>query len=79
MMMKIDWKKAPEWANYWAADSSGDAYWYKDKPTYRCNSWEHVGGNDKRFWGLTFAWDSSWSPEEFDENIDWKNTLLERP
>ena len=28
------WAGAPDWANYWAADRDGYAYWYRDQPTF---------------------------------------------
>lgn len=88
--LQPDWRHAPEWAKFWAIDSSGNAYWYKDKPTYQYYSidagddsgfWKHVGGNDKRIWGVTFAWDSNWPPEglELRDTIRWDSTLRVRP
>ena len=29
-----DWAGAPDWANFWAADSDGYAYWYRSEPTF---------------------------------------------
>ena len=29
-----DWSKAPAWANFWAVDSDGYAYWYRDQPKF---------------------------------------------
>lgn len=85
-----DWTRAPGWAKYWAADSNGDAYWYKDEPTYQHFSpdayysagyWEHAGGYDRHIWGVTVMWDSSWPPEGFElrDTIAWDNTLRVRP
>ena len=28
----VDWSIAPSWANYWAMDSDGEAYWYERVP-----------------------------------------------
>ena len=27
-----DWSNAPKWANWWAMDATGTAYWYAEKP-----------------------------------------------
>ena len=32
-----DWSKAPAWANFWAVDSDGYAYWYRDQPEFDCD------------------------------------------
>ena len=29
-----DWSGAPDWANFWAVDSDGYAYWYRDQPIF---------------------------------------------
>lgn len=31
-MIKPDWSKAPEWAEWWAADRTGISYYYAIKP-----------------------------------------------
>ena len=31
--MKIDWTKAPDWAQWLAVDADGDAYWFENEPT----------------------------------------------
>lgn len=28
----VDWGNAPEWANWWAMDATGTAYWYAEEP-----------------------------------------------
>lgn len=30
--MKIDWSKAPEWANYFAIDFDGEGHWFERQP-----------------------------------------------
>ena len=32
-----DWSCAPDWANFWAVDSDGYAYWYRDQPIFDCD------------------------------------------
>ena len=29
-----DWSGAPDWANFWAADSDGYGFWYRSEPTF---------------------------------------------
>ena len=72
-----DWAGAPDWAQWWAADSDGYAYWYRDEPTYNAK----YGG-----WLRTLrdepdvSFDQCWPPEGFDScDIDWDKTLRSRP
>jgi hypothetical protein len=32
MQSKVNWAEAPEWAQYWAMDSDGEAFWYEKSP-----------------------------------------------
>jgi len=32
MQSKVNWYEAPDWANYWAMDGDGNAYWYRKEP-----------------------------------------------
>jgi hypothetical protein len=34
MKAKINWADAPYWAQYWAMDADGSAYWYESCPHY---------------------------------------------
>ena len=82
------WAGAPDWANYWAADSDGYAYWYRDKPTFDYDHeyggiwlrpWE-AGESDRQFNNDEIKFDASWPPEGFDDwDIDWDKTLRSRP
>lgn len=38
-MIKVDWSKLPEVANYVAMDDNGEWYWYNEKPTYDRGLW----------------------------------------
>ncbi len=33
--VKPDWSNAPEWANYWAFDADGQAFWFEEEPNVR--------------------------------------------
>lgn len=64
MMMKPDWKDAPEWANYVAMDRFGYWYWYELKPFLSAFDW-HRQENSK--------------VKAFKQMVDWKDTLERRP
>jgi hypothetical protein len=34
-----DWSKAPEWAQWWAVDSNGEAYYYEVEPGLAAATW----------------------------------------
>lgn len=42
--MKPDWKDAPEWANYMAADENNRWYWYEKKPVLDGDGWMNASG-----------------------------------
>lgn len=44
-MTKIDWSTAPEWAKYVAMDSSGEWFWFEEKPNCLSNIW--LGGKSQ--------------------------------
>ena len=72
-----DWAGAPDWANFWAADSDGYAYWYRDEPTYNAKygGWLRTLGEEP-----DVSFDQCWPPEGFDNrDIDWASTLRSRP
>lgn len=57
----------PEWADWAAVDSSGDAFWYSDLP--------HVTGCEH-------MWDSVGAFQEIQSTFDasdWQNSLIKRP
>lgn len=41
MKNEINWKEAPEWANYMAEDADGYSYWYEKKP---------ILSEDEKYW-----------------------------
>jgi len=66
-----DWSKAPAWANYWAVDINGSAFWYKKEPEpdlddegKECGVWEYMA--------LFVEEDEEWVQ-------NWKETLCKRP
>jgi hypothetical protein len=72
-----NWSGAPDWAQWWAADSDGYAYWYRDEPTYNAKygGWLRTLGEEP-----DVSFDLCWPPEGFDNrDIDWASTLRSRP
>jgi len=64
----VDWSQAPEWANYWAMDEVGFAYWYEHRPkiSSRHGAWgvSERHGKAPNFGGAA---------------IDWQDSLVARP
>lgn len=66
--MAPDWTQAPEWAQWWAVDNDGSAYWFEVEPFDIGVSWWET--YDGRF---TLA-------DRIDYiNIAWRSTLTQRP
>jgi hypothetical protein len=62
------WDKAPEWAQWWAMDENGSAFWYADEPTL----WRNVGE-----WHC--APDGDYLEDTSRMQPDWVSTLRRRP
>lgn len=68
--MKPNWDAAPDWARYWAVDSGGHAFWYRQKPV----KIDRDG-----------IWNTPRLRYKFDRRIHgyptriWKDSLIERP
>lgn len=43
--MKPKWENSPDWAKWLAQDSSGEWFWYGEKPVFRRGEWEPTGGS----------------------------------
>ena len=72
-----DWTGAPDWAQWWAADSDGYAYWYRDEPTYNAKygGWLHTLEDEPNV-----SFDHCWPEREFNSwDIDCSQTLRSRP
>ena len=87
-----DWSDAPSWAQWWAMDSDGYAYWYRDQPTFKNGTWLRpleIGEEEWMLLNLETGKDrqledQDWLPEGFDNldidwNIEWDKTLRRRP
>jgi len=68
----VDWSQAPEWANYWAMDGDGDAYWYLSHPDIGSQLWLSADG-DFGLGGVKPA------PDFGGAAIDWQDSLVARP
>lgn len=70
----IDWKKAPEWAEWWAMDSNGQCLWHKNKPDPSLHEWvidfNNAGGDCYKYAGKAL---------DFNYQGDWKQSLRKRP
>ena len=43
-LVEAMWCNAPKWANWWAINNSGIAYFYEKEPTYENTVWEEFSG-----------------------------------
>jgi len=68
--IKPDWSKAPAWANWWAVDINGSAFWYAKEPVPELDD----EGDDYGVWigDSCPAKDEEWL-------TNWKETLCKRP
>jgi hypothetical protein len=69
-----NWSGAPDWAQWWAVDSDGSAYWYRDEPTFDYDGdntygiagvWLRPRGDDRVWLRL---WETGESGGQFDNN-----------
>ena len=91
--LQPDWAGAPPWAQWWAVDSDGYAYWYRNRPTFDdkdgyaywyCNrpTYNAKYGGWLRTLGEDpdVSFDHCWPEREFNNwDIDWSQTLRSRP
>ena len=75
----VDWSIAPSWANYWAMDDDGAAFWYENRPTcdHKDGAW-----NDFSDWSNDPAEDGTriGDAPRFRKNPNsWKESLVTRP
>ena len=61
---KVDWSKAPEWAQFAAMDKSGAQYWFEEEPF-----------NDD----LAEQWACHGRYASFLDCSNWRNSLTQRP
>lgn len=73
-LMKPDWTKAPEWAQWWAVDEIGMAIWWEQEPSKseNENEWaEWFVSNDSRRFLDGFSKEIPYT--------NWRNSLTKRP
>lgn len=68
-MLRPDWKKAPDWANYAAMDASGSWYWYESKPYLFSVTWQ----TDEGFESSLISTDALVRDDSL--NLVWRETL----
>jgi len=60
----VDWSQAPEWANYWAMDDDGVAFWHSGRPRIDCDDGEwRSSGRVKQ------APEFDWEAEDWDASL----------
>ena len=64
-----DWSTAPEWAQWWAMDEIGLAWWYEQKPECCRATWESTLGHYKE----------DTSAEQAKSYPAWRDSLAQRP
>ncbi|MDB5989252.1 MAG: bacteriophage protein [Herbaspirillum sp.] len=64
MPARVDWKRAPKGAKWWAMDQDGHAFWYM-APDFIA--------------GTAFWFSDEIHAPTFDYAGDWKESLTERP
>lgn len=65
-----DWGDAPRWAQWWAVDCDGEAYWFEAEPV-RCSSvWDSSAGGMSRMLACGYT--------DVDK-INWRTSLIQRP
>lgn len=67
--MKVDWSKAPEWANYHAIDSDGRAFFYEENPEIF---------NSSKCWNSNLRLTRDDDGKRWDVD-NWKKSLTKRP
>jgi hypothetical protein len=61
-----DWSQAPEWAQWWAVDPDGSAYWFEEEPVVTDECWDNVHFQYEMVDGLSVV-------------DNWQETKVQRP
>ena len=73
-MIEPDWSTAPRWAQWFAIDGNGEAWWYEIEPYVRTRD---------NMWGMKFSYNEGWQCEPTETYLeaiwDWQNSLKKRP
>jgi hypothetical protein len=73
-MTEPDWLLAPKWAEWFAIDDDGEAWWYETKPHAKTND----GMWRQEFHGNIYR-GSEHAGVYPELAADWKNSLRQRP
>ena len=68
-VLQPDWTTAPDWAQWWAMDEIGLAWWYEQKPECCRATWESTLGHYKE----------DTSAEQAKSYPAWRDSLAQRP
>lgn len=63
------WKDAPAWANFWAKDRSGVAYWYERRPVLNDDWWSLPQGSTQK----------AKVDMVYQGGCGWQDSLIKRP
>jgi len=77
MQSKVNWDEAPEWAQYWAMDSDGEAFWYEKSPMIDEPDGVWTPFIDTLGWRLT-EYASEFAPTYGVSPENWKQSLSAR-
>ena len=66
-----DWSQAPEWANWWAMDESGQCNWFEVMPHIDCYEFTYLPN------GCNIP--VHYEAPSFNYQGDWRESLRERP
>ena len=82
-MTEPDWNQSPSWAEWFAIDDDGEAWWYETKPHSKMNDgvWrqefhENIYRRSERYEAKPHAKLAGVYPEAA---ADWKKSLRQRP
>lgn len=72
-MSTPNWTEAPKWAQWWAQDGNGDAYWYQEKPVVdpKVKGWRPPNLS------ISIAYDRTGSTP-WKRNNKWRDSLTQR-
>jgi len=75
-MIKLDWNQSPLWAEWFAVDNDGEAWWYETKPNLKTKYgvWRHEFNPEPNIY-----WSCEYAGNYPDAADDWQNSLKKRP
>lgn len=68
-----DWSRAPNWANWWAIDAGGDAFFFYEKPELAEEEGIWMGGEEASI--TDYLYDDNY---QLAVGVDWRASLRHR-